>query len=90
MERGLREIDFVNVDAMVQVHGTSAGRSEMRPSLTRLFSDYAGVSMTSRDANSKKAAAEATKLFQDYYPELLAYVPLRIFEANHILTNPIS
>ncbi|KAG8717173.1 Non-classical phosphatidylinositol transfer protein (PITP) [Ceratobasidium sp. 394] len=54
MERGLREIDFVNVDAMVQVH------------------DYAGVSMTSRDAQSKKAAAEATKLFQDYYPELLS------------------
>jgi len=54
MERGLREIDFVNVDAMVQVH------------------DYAGVSMMSRDANSKKAAAEATKLFQDYYPELLS------------------
>ncbi|KAF8605958.1 CRAL/TRIO domain-containing protein [Ceratobasidium sp. AG-I] len=54
MERGLREIDFVNVDAMVQVH------------------DYAGVSMTSRDANSKKAAADATKLFQDYYPELLS------------------
>ncbi|KAG8748371.1 Non-classical phosphatidylinositol transfer protein (PITP) [Ceratobasidium sp. 414] len=54
MERGLRKIDFVNVDAMVQVH------------------DYAGVSMTSRDANSKKAAAEASKLFQDYYPELLS------------------
>ncbi|QRV74166.1 glycoside hydrolase family 43 protein [Ceratobasidium sp. AG-Ba] len=54
MERGLRGIDFINVDAMVQVH------------------DYAGVSMTSRDANSKKAAAEATKLFQDYYPELLS------------------
>jgi len=54
MERGLREIDFVNVDAMVQVH------------------DYAGVSMTSRDADSKKAAAAATKLFQDYYPELLS------------------
>ncbi|KAG8698701.1 Non-classical phosphatidylinositol transfer protein (PITP) [Ceratobasidium sp. 395] len=58
MERGLREIDFMNVDAMVQVHGISK--------------DYAGVSMTSRDANSKKAAAEATKLFQDYYPELLS------------------
>ena len=54
MERGLREIDFVNTDAMVQVH------------------DYAGVSMSSRDANSKKAAGEASKLFQDYYPELLA------------------
>ncbi|ELU43547.1 beta-xylosidase [Rhizoctonia solani AG-1 IA] len=58
MERGLREIDFVNVDSMVQVH------------------DYAGVSMTSRDANSKKAAADASKLFQDYYPELLADLKL--------------
>lgn len=33
--------------------------------------DYDGVSMTSRDAESKKAAAEATKIFQDHYPELL-------------------
>lgn len=36
--------------------------------------DYAGVSMSTRDANSKKAAADASKLFQDYYPELLSYV----------------
>jgi len=33
--------------------------------------DYDGVGMSSRDANSKKAAAAATKLFQDYYPETL-------------------
>ena len=34
--------------------------------------DYEGVGMSSRDANSKKAAADATKIFQDYYPETLA------------------
>lgn len=33
--------------------------------------DYAGVSMSSRDADSKKAATEASKLFSDHYPELL-------------------
>jgi len=33
--------------------------------------DYDGVSMSSRDANSKKAAADATKIFGDYYPETL-------------------
>lgn len=49
--------------------------------------DYAGVSMTSRDANSKKAATEASKLFQDYYPELLAYVVDPHFLRNMILTN---
>ena len=33
--------------------------------------DYLGLGLSSRDANSKKAAAEATQLFQDHYPELL-------------------
>ncbi|THH05411.1 hypothetical protein EW145_g4811 [Phellinidium pouzarii] len=33
--------------------------------------DYEGVGMSSRDANSKKAASEATAIFQDYYPETL-------------------
>ncbi|KAF9006036.1 CRAL-TRIO domain-containing protein [Cyathus striatus] len=33
--------------------------------------DYEGVSLTSRDANSKAAAAEATNIFQSHYPELL-------------------
>ncbi|KLO12735.1 CRAL/TRIO domain-containing protein [Schizopora paradoxa] len=33
--------------------------------------DYEGVGMSSRDANSKKAAAEATAIFQNYYPEFL-------------------
>lgn len=34
--------------------------------------DYAGVSMFSRDASSKQAAKEASKLFSDHYPELLS------------------
>ncbi|KAG8954115.1 Non-classical phosphatidylinositol transfer protein (PITP) [Tulasnella sp. 419] len=53
MEKGLRLIDFINIDSMVQVH------------------DYDGVGMSSRTAASKKAAADASKIFQDYYPELL-------------------
>jgi len=36
-----------------------------------LATDYEGVSLTSRDANSKAAALEATNLFQSHYPELL-------------------
>ncbi|KAF8967734.1 CRAL-TRIO domain-containing protein, partial [Flammula alnicola] len=33
--------------------------------------NYEGVSLTSRDANSKAAAAEASNIFQSHYPELL-------------------
>ncbi|KAF5377763.1 hypothetical protein D9757_008087 [Collybiopsis confluens] len=33
--------------------------------------DYLGVSMTSRDANSKNAASEASSIFSGHYPELL-------------------
>ncbi|TFK74982.1 CRAL/TRIO domain-containing protein [Pluteus cervinus] len=33
--------------------------------------DYEGVSLTSRDANSKQAASEATSIFQNHYPEFL-------------------
>ncbi|KAK0467166.1 CRAL-TRIO domain-containing protein [Desarmillaria tabescens] len=33
--------------------------------------DYAGVSLSSRDANSKQAASEASSIFSDHYPELL-------------------
>ena len=36
-----------------------------------LITDYEGVGLTSRDANSKRAAKEATTIFQDYYPEFL-------------------
>lgn len=34
--------------------------------------DYEGVSMTSRDANQKAAASEASNIFQNHYPEFLA------------------
>ncbi|KDR80634.1 hypothetical protein GALMADRAFT_240979 [Galerina marginata CBS 339.88] len=53
MEKSVAELDFVEVDQMLQIH------------------DYEGVSLTSRDANSKAAAAEATNIFQSHYPELL-------------------
>ncbi|KAJ8495297.1 hypothetical protein ONZ45_g12922 [Pleurotus djamor] len=33
--------------------------------------DYEGVSLSSRDANSKQAASEASSIFQAHYPELL-------------------
>ncbi|ESK97874.1 cral trio domain protein [Moniliophthora roreri MCA 2997] len=33
--------------------------------------DYEGVSMSSRDANSKNAASEASSIFSSHYPELL-------------------
>ncbi|KAJ3521781.1 hypothetical protein NMY22_g12167 [Coprinellus aureogranulatus] len=33
--------------------------------------DYAGVSLSSRDANSKAAASEASNIFGAHYPELL-------------------
>ncbi|KAH9928788.1 CRAL-TRIO domain-containing protein [Amylocystis lapponica] len=34
--------------------------------------DYAGVSMSSRDANQKAAASQASAIFQNYYPEFLS------------------
>lgn len=34
--------------------------------------DYEGVSVSSRTSNSKKAASEATSIFQNHYPEFLA------------------
>ncbi|KAJ8694681.1 Non-classical phosphatidylinositol transfer protein (PITP) [Pleurotus ostreatus] len=33
--------------------------------------DYEGVSLSSRDANSKQAASEASSIFQNHYPEFL-------------------
>ncbi|KAG2011423.1 SEC14 cytosolic factor [Coprinopsis cinerea AmutBmut pab1-1] len=52
-ERSTCQLDFTEVDQMIQVH------------------DYEGVGLTSRDANSKAAASEATNIFQSHYPELL-------------------
>ena len=75
MERGITSIDFVNVDSMVQVHG----KSSIPPSFSTNFpylmlTDYEGVGFGSRDANSKAAASQASKIFQDYYPEFLARI----------------
>lgn len=39
--------------------------------LRRIVLDYEGVSLTSRDANSKAAASEASNIFASHYPELL-------------------
>jgi len=57
MEKGLKLVDFLTVDSLVQVH------------------DYDGVGLSSRNADSKRAASEATKIFQDFYPELLVSLP---------------
>jgi len=54
MEQSIKELNFEDVDQMVQVH------------------DYQGVSLTSRDANSKNAASEASSIFQNHYPEFLS------------------
>lgn len=40
-----------------------------------LSPDYEGVGLGSRDANSKAAAGQASKIFQDYYPEFLVRIP---------------
>jgi len=53
MERSIMELDFTELDDMIQVH------------------DYDGVSLRSRDANSKNAASEASSIFQGHYPEFL-------------------
>ena len=37
--------------------------------------DYEGVSLSSRDANSKQAASEASSIFQNHYPEFLVSLP---------------
>ena len=74
MEKGIAELDFENVDQMIQVHGTSPLLIFKKKSwgvLMRICIDYEGVGLTSRDANSKKAASEATAIFQNYYPEFL-------------------
>jgi hypothetical protein len=39
-----------------------------------LLPDYAGVTLSSRDANAKAAANEASNIFQSHYPELLVRI----------------
>jgi hypothetical protein len=75
MERGIASIDFINVDSMVQIHGDSSlFRFLCKKRNLRRSIDYEGVGLGSRDANSKAAASQASKIFQDYYPELLVRV----------------
>lgn len=40
-------------------------------SIHNKMADYEGVGLSSRDANSKAAASEATSIFANHYPELL-------------------
>ena len=71
MEKSIEHIDFEIIDQAVQVHGKfvllwlSPIRAEGN------VSDYLGVSMSSRTPEAKQAASQASKIFGDYYPELL-------------------
>ncbi|PPR07228.1 hypothetical protein CVT26_012296 [Gymnopilus dilepis] len=73
MEKSVAQLDFLEIDQMIQVHGTNVQSSsaECKLSVASPQLDYEGVSFTSRDANSKAAASEATNIFQSHYPELL-------------------
>lgn len=79
MEKSIQLLDFENTDQMIQVHGKFRRLNICNGTFISfsliLFSmitpDYQGVSMTSRDANSKAAASQATAIFQNYYPEFL-------------------
>ena len=78
MEQSIEKLDFEETDQMVQVHGTfplanlpwfwSGG-------MLIVGTDYKGVTLSSRDANSKNAASEATNIFQNHYPEFLVSPP---------------
>ncbi len=41
--------------------------------------DYEGVTLSSRTANSKAAASAISAIFQNHYPEFLVRVPQIIF-----------
>jgi hypothetical protein len=96
MEQSIEKLDFEEIDQIVQVHGTS-------PSLDNILlndfggsaeclivlggTDYEGVSFSSRDANSKNAASEATSIFQSHYPEfLVSFPPIHHFAST---THPL-
>jgi len=73
MERSLRDVDFINVDSVVQIDGEFiCHRSPPYESCTHYLKDYEGINMENRDAESKKAMSEASNLFEDYYPGPLA------------------
>lgn len=71
MERGIALIDFVNIDSMVQVHGTTPALPLILCRALTVSTDHEGVGFRSRTANTKAAATQATQIFQDYYPEFL-------------------
>lgn len=76
MEKSIALLDFETVDRMVQIHGPSYTLTHSVPvvrCLVRL--DYEGVGLSSRTESSKKAASEASKIFQDHYPEFLVCLP---------------
>ena len=74
MERGIALIDFMNIDSMVQIHGNSHSPVFMCRPTHVVSTDHEGVGLRSHTANTKAAATQATKIFQDYYPEFLVRV----------------
>ncbi|KAL1922185.1 uncharacterized protein VTP21DRAFT_9724 [Calcarisporiella thermophila] len=56
MERGVRAIDFVNIDSMIQVHD---------------YDGVSLLSFFGRSKQSKEATSQVIKLMQDNYPEFL-------------------
>ena len=67
----MAELDFNEVDQTIQVHGEYISSIVDEAINRSRLSDYAGVGLSSRDANSKAAANEATNIFQSHYPEFL-------------------
>jgi phosphatidylinositol transfer protein SFH5 len=69
MEKGVQLLDFETVDQMVQVHGMLFSLVDWL--LQTCLIDYDGVGLSSRTAESKAAASEASSIFQSHYPEML-------------------
>lgn len=96
MEKCMALLDFREIDQCIQIHGTFL--SFCFPYSYHLSPiDYEGVSLTSRDANSKNAASEATNIFQSHYPEMLVgdipaepvlFLTISYSTKNSSLTSP--
>lgn len=72
MEKSIALLDFETIAQMVQIHGLSYNLTSSILATTCLVRlDYEGVGLSSRTDNSKMAASEASKIFQDHYPEFL-------------------
>jgi phosphatidylinositol transfer protein SFH5 len=71
MEQSIAQLDFLEVDQTVQIHGMTFVQSEIHFFDTGRQTMKESVSLRSRDRNSKAAAAEASCIFQSHYPELL-------------------